>query len=70
MIPRLLTGYLLRDAGYYPVVTLTGPRQSGTTTLARAVFPDHAYVSLEETDARAFAREDPRGFLTRTPGRW
>lgn len=69
MIPRLLQSYLLRDAGYYPVVTLTGPRQSGKTTLARATFPDHDYVSLEETDTRAFAREDPRGFLTRFPGR-
>ena len=68
MIPRLLRNYLLRDAGYYPVVTLTGPRQSGKTTLARAAFPDHAYVSLEETDMRAFAREDPRGFLERFPG--
>ena len=68
MIPRLLRNYLLRDAGYYPVVTLTGPRQSGKTTLARTTFPDHAYVSLEETDMRAFAREDPRGFLERFPG--
>jgi hypothetical protein len=68
MIPRLLTQYLLRDAGYYPVLTLTGPRQSGKTTLARAAFPGHVYVSLEETDARAFAAEDPRGFLARYPG--
>ena len=68
MIPRLLREYLLQDAGSYPVVTLTGPRQSGKTTLARAAFPEHAYVSLEETDTRAFAREGPRGFLERFPG--
>jgi len=68
MIPRLLTPYLLRDADYYPVLTVTGPRQSGKTTLARAAFPEHVYVSLEETDARLFAKEDPRGFLARYPG--
>jgi len=65
MIPRTLQRYLLRDAGYYPVLTLTGPRQSGKTTLARNTFPDHEYVSLEELDQRAFASEDPRGFLQR-----
>jgi len=68
MLPRLLSDYLLRDAAYYPVLTLTGPRQSGKTTLARATFPEYAYVSLEETDARSFAREDPRGFLARFSG--
>jgi len=65
MIKRTLHQYLVRDASYYPVLTLTGPRQSGKTTLARAAFPDHAYVSLEETDARLFARDDPHGFLNR-----
>ena len=68
MIPRLLGPYLTRDAGLYPVVTLTGPRQSGKTTLARATFPGHTYVSLEEPDTRTFAREDPRGFLHRFGG--
>ena len=68
MIPRLLAPFLKRDAGLYPVVTLTGPRQSGKTTLAKAAFPDHAYVTLEEPDTRAFAREDPRGFLARHAG--
>jgi len=46
-----------------PVVTVTGPRQSGKTTLCRTVFPDRPYVSLEGTDVRAYARDDPRGFL-------
>jgi predicted AAA+ superfamily ATPase len=68
MIPRTLRELLLRDARSYPVLTLTGPRQSGKTTLAQAAFPSHAYVSLEEPDYRSFAREDPRGFLTRFPG--
>ena len=68
MIKRTLTPYLQRDAGFYPVVTLTGPRQSGKTTLVRSAFPDHDYVSLEDPDARAFATEDPRGFLDRFAG--
>ena len=68
MIPRTLERYLRRDATYYPVLTLTGPRQSGKTTLARATFPDHEYVSLEETEPRLFARDDPRGFLRRYGG--
>jgi len=49
----------------YPVVTLTGPRQSGKTTLAKAVCPEHTYVNLEEPDLRALAQDDPRAFLKR-----
>ena len=51
----------------YPVVILTGPRQSGKTTLCRKVFPDKTYVSLENMDTRAYAREDPRRFLAGLP---
>ncbi len=65
MLPRTLAAKLLEVAGRYPLVTLTGPRQSGKTTLSRRTFPDHAYVSLEAPDERAFALEDPRGFLGR-----
>jgi predicted AAA+ superfamily ATPase len=63
MVPRTLTPALLEAARQYPIVTLTGPRQSGKTTLCRAVFPGLAYVSLEAHDVRAHARTDPRGFL-------
>lgn len=63
MIPRAITPTLRRAVSRYPVVTLTGPRQSGKTTLVRRVFPKHAYVSLEAPDERQFALEDPRGFL-------
>lgn len=68
MVPRFLQHYLRRDAGYYPVLTLTGPRQSGKTTLARAAFPDCEYVTLEATEPRLFARDDPNGFLERYAG--
>ena len=48
---------------HYPVVTVTGPRQSGKTTLCRTVCSDLPYVSLEGMDVRTYALEDPRGFL-------
>jgi len=62
-IERNLAAPLLERTRHYPVVTVTGPRQSGKTTLCRTVFPDRPYVSLEGMDMRAYAREDPRGFL-------
>jgi predicted AAA+ superfamily ATPase len=68
MIPRLLLPYLLRDAGHYPIVILTGPRQSGKTTLVKTAFPHHEYLSLEDTETRSFAKDDPKGFLARHPG--
>ena len=51
----------------FPSVTIVGPRQSGKTTLAQAVFPDYAYASLEDPDVRRHAIEDPRGFLVSYP---
>lgn len=66
-IPRDLAPRLLQAAQKSPSITLTGPRQSGKTTLARTVFPEHQYVSLEAPDTRAFATEDPRGFLAQHP---
>ena len=50
-------------AAKYPVVTVTGPRQSGKTTLCRMAYPDRKYVNLEAPDERQFAIDDPRGFL-------
>lgn len=63
MIKRILSHKLKELAGKYPVVTLTGPRQSGKTTLVKAVFPDYRYVSFEDPDTRHYVSEDPRGFL-------
>jgi len=68
MIRRDLEAVLKKVAQQYPVVTLTGPRQSGKTTLVQATFPEHGYASLEEPDVRAFALEDPRGFLGQFTG--
>ncbi len=51
----------------FPVVTITGPRQSGKTTLARAVFKNKPYASLEEPDLRQAAKDDTRSFLARFP---
>lgn len=63
MIPRTLEPVLKNLATQYPVVTVTGPRQSGKTTLCRATFPAKSYVNLESPDVREFARSDPLGFL-------
>lgn len=67
MIERHLATHLLELARHFPVVTLTGPRQSGKTTLVRALFDHLPYVSLERVDERNFALEDPLGFLARFP---
>lgn len=57
----------MHAAAGLPVVLITGPRQSGKTTLARGCFPDKPYVNLEALDTREFARLDPRGFLAQYP---
>jgi len=67
VIARDIAPRLLEAARQLPAITLTGPRQSGKTTLCRALFPRSAYVSLEDPDVRAFANEDPRGFLAGYP---
>src|SRR5665811_387703 len=67
MIQRTLQKQVLEAASHYPVITMTGPRQSGKTTLARMTFPDLPYVSLETPSERDFAGDDPVGFLARFP---
>jgi hypothetical protein len=67
MIDRALKTRLLELSEKYPIVTLTGPRQSGKSTLLRHSFPGYNYVSLEDPDVRAFAESDPRGFINTYP---
>lgn len=62
-IQRQLEGKLLHLATKYPVITLTGVRQCGKSTLLKRCFPDYKYISLEDLDLRQLAEEDPRGFL-------
>lgn len=63
MIERDLVSRLRALAGQFPAITLTGPRQSGKSTLCRAVFPRHGYANLEVSNVRALAKGDPRAFL-------
>ncbi len=55
MIPRHISAHILKYAKQYPIVALVGPRQSGKTTLARALFQNYQYVSLENLDLRHYA---------------
>ena len=63
IIPRLLAAHLAELGKYYPVISLTGPRQAGKTTLLSELYPGYRYVSLEELDIREEALRDPRSFL-------
>jgi len=67
MIPRRISRLIRAYAREFRVVAILGPRQSGKTTLARAIFRQKPYVSLEDPDERSFALDDPRGFLDRFP---
>jgi len=68
MIKRTLSDKLMALSKQFPVVSVTGPRQSGKTTLTRMVFKDFDHISLEDPDEREFALSDPRGFLKRFAG--
>ncbi len=65
--PRQLQPVLAARAAQWPVVTVTGPRQSGKTTLCRSSFPALPYLNLERPDTREFASTDPQGFLRGLP---
>lgn len=67
MFKRIISQKLKQLVTQYPIVAITGPRQSGKTTLVRYVFPERPYISLEDPDIREFASTDPRGFLSTYP---
>lgn len=65
IIPRTLAKNIEKQKSKFPVLAVTGPRQSGKTTLLKNLFKDYTYVSLENPDSRSFATEDPVGFLNK-----
>jgi predicted AAA+ superfamily ATPase len=68
MIRRQATPLLVQMSKGFPIVALTGPRQSGKTTLARQAFPDKPYFSLEDPETRQRLAADPRQFFAILPG--
>src|SRR5690554_988073 len=63
IIRREITSAINLLIDKYPIIAVTGPRQSGKTTLLKHMFPEYRYVSLENPDIRSFATTDPNGFL-------
>ncbi len=63
MIPRTIAAKMLQLKDKFPILTLTGPRQSGKTTLLKELFDDYRYISLENPNNLEFALNDPIGFL-------
>ncbi len=64
MVHRAVSAKLISLSRKFPVVGLLGPRQSGKTTLAKALFPKKPYVSFENQDTIQLASQDPRHFLS------
>ena len=62
-IERDLSATILEAAQYFPVICVTGPRQSGKSTLVTHLFPTYNKFSLEDLDVRSFAQKDPIAFL-------
>lgn len=70
MFKRLLAKKLREAATSFPVTVLTGPRQSGKTTLLKSLFPDRKYINLENPDDLMMMKEDPRGILENHGHEW
>jgi predicted AAA+ superfamily ATPase len=68
MIDRSIATHIRQLAAQFPVVSVTGPRQSGKTTLVKQLFPHFAYVNLEDIELRQLAEQDPKYFLQQFPG--
>lgn len=67
MIPRIMAAQVRQMASWFPVVSVTGPRQSGKSTIVRTTFPSYAYVNLEDPQMRRSALDDPVGFIRNRP---
>lgn len=67
MINRQITSSIAALRGKFPIITLTGARQTGKTTLLKSLYKDLPYINLEDIDNRMIATEDPRGFLSNYP---
>lgn len=67
-IPRTMASAIVEASKYFPVITLTGPRQSGKSTLLRHLFDEVPYYSMEDLDIRQAAKLDPKGFLSQFTG--
>jgi len=67
MIARALSSFVNDNASWFPIVSVTGPRQSGKSTLVRDAFPDYEYVNLEDEATRNLALADPAGFIRERP---
>lgn len=65
-VPRKLSEQLRKQLQQFPILSLTGPRQSGKTTLLKEIFPDYQYFNLERLDYREIITTDPMGFLKAT----
>ena len=68
MVPRILSIKIKSSAQKMPVVAVTGPRQSGKSTIVRQCFPEYKYANLEDLETRRFATEDPKSFLLQLGG--
>lgn len=62
-IPRILSDAIIKEAPFYPVIVITGPRQTGKTTLCKHLYPDYSYYNLEEIALRDMIAEDPKRFM-------
>lgn len=62
-IDRLITSKIEESVKFYPVITITGPRQAGKSTLCRHLFPDYKYISMERIPVRTAAMQDPEKFM-------
>lgn len=69
MIERDIAPWVQKNATWFPVLSITGPRQSGKSTLVRALFSDYQYVNLEDPGTLAMALDDPVGFIRNKPSR-